>query len=106
MLGLFAFALQGAAVTVATGGDFDLKDVKPAQRRCGPGANGEIVVCGSADPDRHRLKPLAGERFEPRPFVAETGIARGVTGAIVVESAPMAGGAVSRRALVRLKTRF
>lgn len=106
MLRLFAFALQGAAVTMGSGGDFDLKNLKPAPRPCGGSADGEIVVCGSAGPDHHRLKPLPADRFEPKPFIAETGIAKGVTGAVVVESAPLAGGAVSRRALLRLKTRF
>jgi hypothetical protein len=90
--------------------DFDLADVKPADRCAdeegeGGGGGSEIVVCGHPSSGTYDLKRWA-RIFETGPFRAETGIARGVVAGAYVDQVAMPGGRTSQRALVGVKVKF
>lgn len=93
--------------------DFDLKDVVTAERQravggCGSRAPGEIVVCGRRDPDRYRYReqPARPEWIEDGMPRAETELGNGTTGGIELEQVSNPDGTVSKRIMVRVKTKF
>jgi hypothetical protein len=90
--------------------DFDLADVKPADRCADEGGEGggggsEIVVCGHPSGGTYDLERWA-RIFETGPFRAETGIARGAVAGAYVDQVAMPGGRTSQRALVGVKVKF
>ena len=77
-----------------------------ATERCPRGpTDGDVVVCGDPDPDRHRLKPLPS-RYERRNGLpaAETGLAGGKLG--VVTQQGNVGGFPSNRIMLSWKLKF
>ena len=110
-------ALQAAAPAAAAAApiDFDLARVRPIRfdlgavggsagcRRDGPDA---ILVCGRRV--RGGAFPFAemARRYAVGPIVAETGLGGNLTGSMVAEAAPLDRGAVSNRAMVRIRLPF
>lgn len=85
--------------------DFDLAQVKPADRCASEGDVSEILVCGRRPGGTYDLAKWA-RVFETGPLRAETAIGRRATAGAYVESAAMPGGAVSKRAMVGVKIKF
>lgn len=96
-------APQEPAVLLAV--DFDLATAKPSDP-CATGARGsDIVVCGRRPRAVFDLEKW--ERiFRTAPLVAERSIGTGSTVGVYVDSVPMPGGQVSKRALVGIKMGF
>jgi hypothetical protein len=65
----------------------------------------EVVVCGKADPDRYRVKPLDGDRYAERPVRAETRVLGNGNLKLHGETKDI-GGTPSRRAMVTLSIPF
>lgn len=92
---------------------FDLARYRPAGfgtglrgRGCAAGDPAAIVVCGRrTGGGAYPLDEMA-LIFEPRPLVAETGIARNLTGRAYVESVELAPGMVSNRFMVGIRSPF
>jgi hypothetical protein len=109
----FMLLLQAAAAPAPAPApapiDFDLARYRPGEGApvCrGGGGPAEILVCG---PRRSGgAYPLAemARRYAVRPLVAETGIARNLVGDVHGESVALDRGAVSQRAMVRLRLPF
>jgi hypothetical protein len=81
-----------------------LKGAHP--RDCGArtGAD-EVVVCGTNDPDRDRIKPIDGDAYAERPVRAETRVFGDGTLRVHGETKDV-GGTPSRRAMVTLSLPF
>ncbi len=89
--------LQAATAGVPTGGDSDCSS-----------RGDEIVVCHKAiDPDRYRL-PLRGDDLPAAvaPPRAEWGVGGGMRMGVAAESQAMPQGAISNRAMVKVKIPF
>jgi hypothetical protein len=86
--------------------EFDLAQLRPADPcSTGGGGGSDIVVCG------RRPRPVFDfekwERlFRTGPLLAERGIGPGAVARFYVESAPMPGGQVRKRAMVGVKLGF
>lgn len=66
-----------------------------------------IVVCGSRNQDEgYRLRLPSGDFTVAGPPKAETDLGGGVTGAIVLDSAGMPSGEVSKRIMIKVGTKF
>lgn len=77
-------------------------DLQPPATGCAAADPGEVVVCGSrTERSRYRL-PEISTQYERKPMIAETQLAPGVNGRVVVESVEMLGGQKSDRAMIRL----
>jgi hypothetical protein len=92
--------------------DFDLAryraagaELWTASRRCAAGDPTAITVCGRRSGGAYPLDEMA-RVFEPRPLRAEMNVADNMTADVAVEAAPMDRGAVSNRAMVRLRLGF
>jgi hypothetical protein len=84
--------------------DFDLASVKSGDPCKTGGGGSDIVVCGRRSRDYEYEK---WERvFKTDPLVAEKGIGPGAVVRAYVESVPMPGGQVSKRAMVGIKVKF
>lgn len=111
-LALF-LVLQAAAAPASAGPlqlDFDLARFSPAGfglpgRACDRSGASAIVVCGRRAAGAYPLAEMA-RIFEPGRLVAETRLAGNVIGDVHAESVPMDRGAVSNRAVVRLRLPF
>jgi hypothetical protein len=112
-LALF-LALQAAAAPASAPGplqlDFDLARFSAAGfglpgRACDRGGASAIVVCGRRAAGAYPLAEMA-RIFEPGRLVAETRITGNVIGDVHAESVSMDRGAVSNRAMVRLRLPF
>lgn len=104
MLSLLILGIQTAAGPPPRQDDLRV----PLQKRCTPGGSGdEIVVCGRADPDQYRLKPLP-DRYEPPngPPRAELNLSDREKLGVEVEQGSDAQGGTINRAMVRYKLRF
>lgn len=88
----------------APAGAVDKRYVAAVPRHCPSAPEGQIVVCGT-DPDSFRLKPVAGD-FHNDPVRAEMGIGANTKLDIHLQSATLAGGAISNRVMVGLKIKF
>jgi hypothetical protein len=85
--------------------DFDLAKAKPSDP-CETGGRGsDIVVCGRRPRGDYDMEKWA-RIFATEPLVAETPIGRGAVARAYVESVPMPGGQVSKRAMVGIKLPF
>lgn len=116
-MSLVLLALQASLPQISRGAprDFDLKEVVTAERLKAPATGGRcaadpaaIVVCGRRDPDRYRYvapepRPEWEELGLPR---AEMGLGNGATGALELEQEANPDGTVSKRIMVRVKTKF
>lgn len=81
---------------------FDLADAIPRMCRTAP-RDGEIIVCARND-EKYRVRPNQQDgAFVEAPVKAALQISDTMRAAVEVESAPLPGGAVSKRAMVRLK---
>ena len=92
--------------------DFDLARFHPAEagllglgRTCRAGHPEAITVCGRRSGGAYPLDEMALV-FEPRPLRAERNVAHNMTADAHVEAVPLDRGAVSNRAMVRLKLGF
>jgi hypothetical protein len=92
--------------------DFDLARLPPAGfepwstgRRCAGGDPEAITVCGRRTGGAYPLDEMA-RIFEPRPLRAEMNVADNMIADAHVEAGPMDRGAVSNRAMVRLRLGF
>jgi hypothetical protein len=65
----------------------------------------EVVVCGTNDPDRDRVKPIDGDRYAERPVRAETRIFGDGKINLHGETSDV-GGTPSQRAMVTLSLPF
>ena len=72
--------------------------------RCTPGSGDEIVVCGHPDSQRIREQPAPAE--VPSIPRAEWRLSEKTKLSLDGESAGLAGGATSTRAMVRVKVKF
>jgi hypothetical protein len=100
-------ALQAAAPAPAEplAIDFDLAKLKPADPCRTGGGGSDIVVCGRRTRGDYDIEKW--ERvFRTGPLVAEKGIGPGAVVRAYVESVPMPGGQVSKRAMVGVKIKF
>jgi hypothetical protein len=94
-------ALAAAAVLPAP---IEIPSVLSAVPKCTTNTDtGEIVVCGKAS--EQRLKPLSGPIDQPAPR-AEAQIANGIKAGLTAESATLANGVISNRAMVHVKIAF
>jgi hypothetical protein len=85
--------------------DFDLAKVKPSDPCRTGGAGSDIVVCGRRPGGTYDLEKW--ERvFRTDPLLAEKSIGPGAVARAFVESVPMPGGQVSKRAMVGIKVKF
>jgi hypothetical protein len=84
--------------------DFDLAKVKPGDPCRTGGGGSEIVVCGrrSGSYDYEKWERM----FKTDPLVAEIGIGPGAVARAWVESVPMPGGQISKRAMVGVRLKF
>lgn len=90
--------------------DFDLAQYRTPESppgACAGGDPNEVVVCGVRRRSRgsYPLDEMA-RRYEPRRIVAETRLSGNVMGDIHAESVAMDRGAVSNRAMVRIRVPF
>ena len=85
--------------------EFDLAKVKPSDPCESGGRGSEIVVCGRRPRGDYDMEKWA-RIFRTDPLVAEKGIGPGSTIGAYVDSVPMPGGQVSKRALVGIKVKF
>lgn len=90
--------------------DFDLArlprlDFGIGGARCDRADPSAIVVCGRRGAGAYPLDEMAG-MFEPRRIVAETRLFGNLIGDAHVEAVPMDRGAVSNRAMLRLRLPF
>jgi len=85
--------------------EFDLAEAKPADRCYAARDGSEILVCGRRPSTAFDLEKWA-RVYERGPLRAEKGIAPGVIARVYTDSAPMPGGAVSKRAMVGVKVKF
>lgn len=93
--------------------DFDLNRI-PQERQLSLGIGGRctdddptvIVVCGSRNDERYRLRPPSGDFAATGPPMAEADLGGGVTGAIALESAGMPNGEVGKRIMIKVGTKF
>jgi hypothetical protein len=95
-------ALAAAAALPAP---MEIPSVLSAVPKCTTNTDaGEIVVCGKAS--EQRLKPLSsGPIDQPAPR-AEAQIANGIKAGLTAESATLANGVISNRAMVHVKIAF
>lgn len=85
--------------------DFDLAKAKRADPCETGGAGSDIIVCGRRPRGDYDLEKW--ERvFRTDPLLAETPIGRGAVARAYVESAPMPGGQISKRAMVGIRMKF
>jgi hypothetical protein len=113
-LALF-LALQAAAAAPASAPplvqlDFDLARFSPEGfafpgGACSRGDPSAITVCGRRVAGAYPLAEMA-RIFEPGRLVAETRLAGNLIGDVHAESVPMDRGAVSNRAMVRVRLPF
>lgn len=112
----FLLALQAAAATPIAPAlapiDFDLARLArdgPAlttRRDCARGDPAAIVVCGRRAPGGDYPLEAWERAFATRPIVAETRLFGNLMGDVHAESATLDRGAVSQRAMVRLRVPF
>ena len=93
--------MQAAAALI--GPEAAVADLHVTMQPCA--ASDEITVCGRQDDEKFRLRPLASDRFEPKPLRAETGILGGTAG-VGTESQVFGDGSISKRVMVKLKFKF
>ena len=76
---------------------FDLAKAKPGTpaARCGGGKGDEITVCGHRDPDRYRVKPIAGA-FGDGHIAAEAKLPGNVTAGAHGQATPLPSGGPPR----------
>jgi hypothetical protein len=82
--------------------------VKQPEPKCEAKSGDEIVVCAEkADNEQHRLRPIENAAiYEKDESKAGFSIGDNATMAAEVDSAELAGGAVSKRMMVRVKMKF
>jgi hypothetical protein len=82
--------------------------VKQPEAKCDQGNPDEIVVCAqNADNESQRLSPIPNAAiYEKDESKAEFSISENATLAAEVDSGEMAGGAVSKRIMARLRIKF
>ncbi len=97
----WAFLMMQALSSPPPPQRIDLMPVVP-QRDCRATGPDEIVVCGDAPGERHRLKPVDPTRYAEQ-TEAETGLIGDVRVAAEAEQAEIAPGVISKRVMVRLK---
>ena len=107
MFAAIALLLQASTVAAAPSPPPQRIDLlrSLAPPKCEPGAEGEIVVCGSRDrSEPYRLEPLP-PRYVEKPLTAETRAFGNVRAGVTTESASV-GGFTSNRVMVRFKLPF
>jgi len=108
---ILALAIQAAAspATALPDIEFDLARYRPVD--LGPGAGScwrdpsEIVVCARHGAGAYPLEEMA-RIFEPGRLIAETRLTGNLIGDVHAESVVLDRGAVSNRAMVRLRLPF
>jgi hypothetical protein len=89
--------------------DFDLSRFQPAEPRlpgrCAAGDPEAITICGRRTRGTYPLDEMA-RIFEPGPLRTEMSVAHNMTADVHVEAGPIDRGAVSNRAMVRLRLGF
>ena len=85
--------------------EFDLAKVKPSDPCESGGGGSDIVVCGRRPRGDYDIEKWA-RIFAAEPLVAEKGIGPGSTIGAYIDSVPMPGGQISKRALVGIKVKF
>lgn len=105
-------AATPAAPLALAGIDFDLARFRPAGaapwgtgRRCRIGDPETITVCGRRAGGAYPLDEMA-LIFAPRPLRTEMNVADNMTADVHLEAGPTDRGAVSNRAMVRLRLGF
>jgi hypothetical protein len=104
--------LQAASVAPMTfeGDDFDLaREVRPETpeigQRCTNNDPSVIVVCGSRNQKQYRLPGVESEPTLVLPK-AEFSLGEGFTAKVQLDSAPIGGGLISRRAMITVTKKF
>jgi hypothetical protein len=109
---ILALAMQAAAAPAPALPDIDFDLARYTLRE--PGQDGgacrrddpnAIVVCARRGAGTFPLEEMA-RIFEPRRLIAETRLTGNLVGDVHAESVPMDRGAVSNRAMVRLRLPF